>query len=103
MIKTEYQDITELVENIEVIAGQKIGTVFVQDVPDYKELLRQAGAAQGSTPSNIYVLARKDACNNSQLKVAISTMSGEVHYTLTMGEVVNSDDASFAITGVEYK
>ncbi len=102
-IKTEYQDVTELVENVEAIHAQKIGTVFVQDVPDHKELLRQAGIAQGRTPSNIYVLAEKDRCEFSHLKVAISSISGEVHYTLTMGEVVNSDDASFAITGVEYK
>ncbi len=102
-LKIEYQDVTELVENVEAIHSQQIGTVFVRDVPDHKELLRQTGAAQGRTPSNIYVLAEKDRCEYSHLKVAISSISGEVHYTFTVGYLTTSDDASFAITGVEYK
>ncbi len=99
-IEFNYKNLTNMVMNLSLIESEKIGTVFVKNIPNHKELVKQAGIAHSKTGSKVVIFADLNKCDDSQLNVIIAGFKGETHYKMIVGYVENSQDAHFKITDV---
>lgn len=94
-----FKNLKHLVLKIENIQGP----VFVENIPNHKKLVEEAGKAHGATSSSLVVFADLDPCGHSQLNVIKSGVDKEIHYTLLVGYVENSRDAHFKLMSRQEK